>query len=150
MAKPSLYSLCEGERVEFEMDIVGEAKESDVNLPGVFGSVSDLLGAFMSGKGSGKLVVTNARVLIVKSVKGLCSVTESRTFRSFPRSALSGWVGYQKEKTFFCYNSFVLRVRFSEGGSNVTYKLTPAANAITSDEQAQAVLTKLAEFSQGQ
>lgn len=153
MAKKALYTLMENEEVIFELNI--DQFEMESKNEGLLEKVTDLLGdlpivSMVLGNNrnaAGVFVVTNMRCFVVTMcAKGLfCNCYEDRNFFMFPRTALNGCNGYEKSRKLCC-SGFSISVGITVGASNET--LTIVTNDIDTDEQAQAVVAKLATLIQ--
>lgn len=153
MAKKALYTLMEDEEVIFELNIDNFETESENG--GLLGMVTELLGLgaipigsmLFKRKATGVFVVTNMRCFVVTiSERGLfCNCCEDRNFFMFPRTALNGCNGYEKSRKLCCAG-FSISVGITVGASNET--LTIVTDDIDTDEQAQAVVAKLATLIQ--
>ena len=160
MAKQSLYALMEDEKVVFELNI--DSFEMDEERGGLLGGILNLLNlqdlldiipilniSNSNKKRAGIFVVTNMRCIVatISEYKFLdcCSCCEDREFAMFPLSALNGCNGYEKSRKCCC-SGFSISVGLTVGASNET--LTIKTNDIHTDEQAQAVVAKLATLVQ--
>ena len=153
MAKQALYTLMENEEVVFELNI--DAFETDEGKDGLLGIVSGLLedipiiGMLSNNKkNEGVFVVTNMRCIVATKGENRffgCSCVENRNFVMYPRSALNGCNGYEKSRKLCCAG-FSISIGVTVGCANET--LTVGTNDIETDEQAQAVVAKLATLVQ--
>lgn len=152
----SMYTLSPGEEVVFELNI-DEVSVSSPNKGGIFGLISSLRSDLLpigQKKGIGVFVVTNTRCMIVMRDKqaqccNFCK-NEEIFFQSFPRWALTENHKYQKVSKTCCWcctkNGFEITI----GVKNKYWddEITIFSHDITSDEEAQALISLLIELSQ--
>lgn len=149
MAKQPLYTLIENEKVILELNIDNASRSDDAAaaVSGLFKSVIGVIPVIgpmvASKKKVGVFVVTNMRCLI--AVQGRSGCSEERAFWSFPRKALNGCGGYDKSK-ICCCSSFDISIGITIGTTNTQLEIE--TSDIKNDEQAQALVAKIAELAQ--
>lgn len=149
MAQKPLYTLVENEKVIFELNIDDATRSDDTAaaVAGLFKTVIGLIpviGPMVANKKKiGVFVVTNMRCLVAVQGKACCQ--EERAFWSFPRKALNGCSGYDKSKTCCC-SSFTISIGITVGTTNTQLEIE--TSDIKNDEQAQALVAKIAELAQ--
>ncbi len=145
----AMYTLDEGEKVDFELRIVSAVKQG-----AAAGMIRELLaeipviGPLLCGSKSGAegvFVLTSTRVMMVLRTASLFNCAENRSFWSFPRASLTGWLGYAKSRKCCC-SAFALQVGFCDGATSIVYNIE--SPDVETDEQAQAVIGKLTAIRQ--
>lgn len=153
--KDALYVLAPEEELIFELNIDNASlKEDDKDSNGILDLIENLLP--MLGKpasGEGMFVVTNSRCIVVlrkktRSFLGFCR-SEERLFWTFPRHAITEWHSYEKASRTCCWcctgQGFDITIGLDGKEAN---SLTIHSKDITSDEEAQALISLLIELSQ--
>lgn len=164
--KTPLYTLAPNEEILFELNIdyvslCGEEKENIISaLLGIATGiitkiVKTIFPCCCKKPGEGILVVTNSRCLIVyrEKTRYFLGFTgyETRNFWTFPRRAITEWHSYEKSASTFCWcctrQEFLITIGIDDEDGQFD-KLTFGSYDITSDEEAQALISKLIEVSQ--
>lgn len=153
----NLYVLAPGEEVIFELSIDNSSLTDPDQKGGILGFIHSLIPDFLScrRKGQGVFVVTNTRCIIaMKSGTNSClccgQKSEVRRFYSFPRWALTESLRYTKVSQTCCWCCTKEGYTLYIGVDNDEWdnEINIFSREITSDVEAQALISALIEISQ--
>lgn len=165
-AQDPMYVLAPNEELIFELNI----DEISLKVKEEAGFIGELLGQITGfirkaiktvlpccckKPGEGIFVVTNSRCMIVfrEKVRGFFGFNkhEVRNFWTFPREAITEWHSYEKLSNTFCWcctqQEFMISMDI-DGDDHDLDRISFCSHDITTDEEAQALISTLIELSQ--
>ena len=164
--KEAMYALAPNEELIFELNIdeVSLKEESEGGaigallnslLEGVTNMVKSIFPCLCKKPGEGVFVVTNSRCMIVyrEKVRGLFGFNkhEERRFWTFPRRAITERHSYAKSAHTSCWccssQNFVITIGLDSDEVDIS-EFTICSHDITSDLEAQSLISTLIELSQ--
>lgn len=161
-----MYVLAPNEKLIFELNI-DEVSLKATESAGIIGELIGQATSFITNilktifpsccqkPGEGLFVVTNSRCLIVfrEKIRGFMGFNKSeiRNFLTFPRDVISEWHSYEKVSNTSCWCCTGERFKITMdiyGAEHDLKRISFCSHDITSDEEAQALISTLIELSQ--
>ena len=166
ISKVQLYTLLPGEEVIFELQI-DQAQRSGGDVTSFLTNlflfllslirstpiVGDIINYIFRDRRGGVFVITNMRCLVcLLTTTGCTKKEKQRVVWSFPQKSLNESVAYEKSfsrKCLVCIKThFTIEVGLTVGNERDWLKLGINQNNIKTDEEALAIVAKIAEIGQ--